>query len=121
MDCATGRTIAWVTGNRDIGTFEKLYAKFKHLINCQYFTDNWEVFKTVLAQEKHFIGKELTPPIERDNSNTRHHLGRFHRRTKIVSQQEYMVNASIKLWIWANNPNIKEKLITIFLSGFINS
>ena len=36
--------------------------------------------------------------IERDKSNTRHHLGRMTGRTKVVSKKEEMVHASMKLW-----------------------
>ncbi|MDR2606024.1 MAG: hypothetical protein LBC38_01930, partial [Oscillospiraceae bacterium] len=42
--------------------------------------------------ERHIIGKAFTHAIERDNSNTRHHLGRFTRRTKVVSKKEFMVD-----------------------------
>jgi hypothetical protein len=42
--------------------------------------------------------KEHTAGIERDNSNTRHHLGRFTRQTKVVSKKAEMINASLKLW-----------------------
>jgi len=37
----------------------------------------------------------VTGCIERDNSNTRHHLARFTRRTKVVSQCEKMVGLSL--------------------------
>ena len=49
----------------------------KHLSDCQYYTDNWEAFAKVLPAERHHIGKSGTATVERDNSNTRHHLGRF--------------------------------------------
>lgn len=44
------------------------------------------------------MGKKHTVAIERNNSNTRYYLGRFNRKTKIVSRSEYMVNLSLKLW-----------------------
>lgn len=52
----------------------------------------------VLPPERHRIGKQHTVCSEQDNSNTRHHLGRMTRRTKVVSKQEHMVDASMKLW-----------------------
>jgi hypothetical protein len=36
--------------------------------------------------------------IEQDDSNTRHHLRRFTRRTKLVSKSPLMVSLSIRLW-----------------------
>jgi len=70
----------------------------KHLTNCTFYTDNWDAFAKVLPASRHVIGKKHTDCIERDNSNTRHHLGRFTRRTKVVSKKAEMVNTTLKLW-----------------------
>jgi insertion element IS1 protein InsB len=51
-----------------------------------------------LPTGRHIIGKAHTVAIERNNSNTRHYLGRFTRKTKIVSRSEAMVNITLKLW-----------------------
>jgi len=98
IDRKTGSTVAWVLGKRDEKTFARLYSKVSHLKNCIFYTDNWDAFIKVLPQERHVIGKEHTVAIERDNSNTRHHLGRFTRRTKVISKKVEMVDLSIKLW-----------------------
>jgi insertion element IS1 protein InsB len=63
-----------------------------------FYTDNWSVFADVLPPERHIAGKAHTVTIERDNSNTRHHLGRFTRRSKIVSKSVAMVDLTLKLW-----------------------
>jgi hypothetical protein len=42
--------------------------------------------------------------IEQDNSNTRHYLGRFTRRAKVVSKKIEMVDLSIKLWVALTEP-----------------
>jgi IS1 family transposase len=78
----------------------------KHLTNCIFYTDNWDAFIKVLPPERHIVGKEHTVAIERDNSNTRHHLGRFTRRTKVVSQKESMVHLTLKLWQALNDDSI---------------
>ena len=44
-----------------------------------------------------FTGKDLTFPIEQDNSNVRHCLARFRRRTKVVSKCRIMVDLSLRL------------------------
>ncbi len=90
--------MAWVLGARDTRTFQRLYDKVKHLKNCTFFTDSWDTFEKVLPPDRHIIGKAHTHTIESDNSNTRHHLGRFTRRTKIVSKSKKMVDTSLKLW-----------------------
>jgi len=71
----------------------------KHLTNCIFYTDSWDAFAKVLPSERHIIGKAHTIDIEHDNSNTRHHLGRFTRRTKVVSQKDSMVDLTLKLWL----------------------
>jgi insertion element IS1 protein InsB len=90
--------VAWVLGNRNSATFRKLYSKVKHLKDCIFYTDDWKAFSDVLPSERHVIGKEHTVTIERDNSNTRHHLARFTRRTKVVSKMEYMVDLTLRIW-----------------------
>lgn len=119
MDRGTRRTIAWVTGGRDAATFKRLYEKVKHLKHCIFYTDDWGAFSTVLPQNRHVIGKSGTVCIERDNSNTRHHLGRMTRRTKIVSKKEEIVYGSIKLWCALTTPEIfaqyQNELLSIFM------
>ena len=98
LDRSTGRTAVWVTGGRDAATFRKLHDQVKHLNKCVFYTEHWDVFSKVLPAGRHIIGKE------QDNSNTRHCLARMTRRTKVVSKSEYMVNASIKLWLAMTEP-----------------
>jgi len=98
IDRRTRRIVAWVLGGRDTATFRRLYDKVKHLTNCTFYTDNWDAFAEVLPPERHIIGKAHTIDIEHDNSNTRHHLGRFTRRTKVVSKSETMINLSLLIW-----------------------
>jgi insertion element IS1 protein InsB len=94
VDRRTGRTIAWVLGRRDAATVQRLYDKVKHVTDGIFYTDNWDAFAQVLPKEQHIIGKAHTQAIERDNSNTRHHLARMTRRTKVVSKSTDMIPAS---------------------------
>ena len=64
----------------------------------RYYTDAWGAFSEVPPPDRHVVGKAHTVSIERDNSNTRHHLDRFTRRTKVVSKKAEMVDVSLKLW-----------------------
>ncbi len=119
VDRSTRRTVAWVTGNHDTATFQKLYNKVSHLKECHFYTDDWDAFSKILPKERHTIGKSGTVCIERDNSNTRHHLCRMTRRTKIVSKKESMVYGSIKLWCALTITQIfkqyQEQLLSIFM------
>ena len=111
IDRCTRRTVAWVLGGRDSATFRKLYDKVKHLKDCTFYTDNWDAFSEVLPSERHIIiGKAHTVCIERDNSNTRHHLGRFTRRTKVLSRAEHMVDLTLRIWHAVTNTNLFSEL-----------
>ena len=71
-----------------------------------FYTDDWEAFAKVLPQKCHVIGKAHTIDIEQDNSNTWYRLGRFTRRTKVVSKCDSMVDTSLKLWKNLTTPDI---------------
>ena len=108
--------MAWVLGGRDSATFLRLYKKVRHLRSCTFYTDAWKVFAEVLPQKRHVIGKEHTVAIERDNSNTRHHLGRFTRRTKVVSQLKHMVDLTLRIWHAVTTTGLFSELQKIALS-----
>ena len=51
----------------------------------------------MIPEDQLFTGKDLTFPIKQDNSNIRHCLARFRRRTKVVSKCRSMVDLSLHL------------------------
>jgi IS1 family transposase len=71
----------------------------KHLKKCVFYTDAWDAFAKVLPKKRHIVGKKGTHIIESNNANTRHHLGRFTRKTKVVSRSENAVDSALKLWL----------------------
>ena len=97
VDRKSRKTVAWITGNRDVATFKKLYKQIKHLKKCKFYTDKWIVFSKVLPKRRHFAGKKHTFTIEQNNSNIRHYLARMVRKSKVISRSEFMLNASLKL------------------------
>lgn len=119
MDHGTGRTVAWVTGGREAATFQRLYNEVKHVTSCIVYTDDWEAFAQVLPPDRHVIGKAHTVAMERDRSDTRHHLGRMTRRSQVVLQKEFMVKASIKLWLALTRPDIFIRYQALYLCTFI--
>ena len=112
------RTNEKIIGNRDTATFRRLYDTVKHLTDCTFYSDDWDVFAKVLPAERHVIGKAHTSCIERDNSSTRHHLSRFTRMTQVISECEKMVDASLRIWHAVTNTELfktlQEKLMSIF-------
>src|SRR3954464_7849774 len=57
---------------------------------------HWEGFQRLIPAEQLFTGKDLTFPIEQDNSNIRHHLARFRRRSKVTSRACHMVDGALR-------------------------
>ena len=90
------RTIAWVLGRRDDATCKHLRNKIG-VEGKTFVTDDWEGYHRPIPESQLFTGKDLTVPIEQDNSNIRHFLARFRRRTKVVSKAVEMVDLSLRL------------------------
>ena len=63
-----------------------------------YYTDHWECYREVIADTELVQSKTQTVAIERNNGRQRHWLGRFRRRTVIVSRSREMVNLSLALF-----------------------
>lgn len=111
------KTMAWVVGRRNKKTLQRLYDKLSHL-KATFYTDKWNIFTKVLPQERHIIGKQHTHLIESNNANTRHHLGRMTRRTKVVSKSLLMIELTMKLWVYyAHQENFsseRDNFLSIF-------
>jgi len=60
-------------------------------------TDDWDGYHRCIPEDQLFTGKDLTFGIEQDNSNIRHYLARFRRRSKVTSRSETMVDLSLRL------------------------
>ena len=95
-DVDSRRTVAWVLGGRDDATCRRLLDKVG-VKGRVFVTDDWEGYHRVIPEDQLFTGKDLTFPIEQDNSNIRHCLARFRRRTKVVSKCRTMVDLSLRL------------------------
>jgi len=83
-----------------------------------FVTDDWEGYHRCIPEDQLFTGKDLTVPIERNNSNTRHYLARFRRKSKVTSRSIEMVDFSLRLLenlSDSNNYNIwQQKFLSIF-------
>jgi insertion element IS1 protein InsB len=89
--------VAWVLGGRDDASCQRLLDKIG-LQGKIFISDNWDGFRRLIPSNQLLTGKPYTHDIERDNSNIRHFLARFRRRTKVVSKQAYMVDLSLRLY-----------------------
>ena len=111
------RTLARELGGRDDATCRRLLDKVG--IDGQVFlADDWEGFRRLIPEEQHFSGKDLTFPIEQDNSDVRHHLARFRRRSKVTSRARHMVDGALRLLCHLRRPENFLPLRDSFLSIF---
>ena len=104
-------------GDRSQETCQKLIDKIG-LEGRIFITDDYDAYHNVIPEEQLFTGKDLTIPIEQDNSDVRHHLARMTRRTKVVSKSIDMVDLSLKLCAYFRNPQNVKTLTHKFLSIF---
>jgi insertion element IS1 protein InsB len=112
------RTLAWVLGGRDDATCQKRLDRIG-LQGKRFITDDWPGDHRLIPAAQLTTGKHLTFPIEQDNSNIRHFLARFRRRTKVVSKTEEMVDLSLRLYHHLHDhPAAFAALSATFLSIF---
>lgn len=84
-------------GTRSDACLEKLVRKVD-TGKCSFVTNDWAGFYRILPEERHFVGKDLTFPIEATNSDLRHKIARFHRRSKVTSRSQEMVEATLNIF-----------------------
>ena len=85
----TGEIVSYVWGKRNRKTANKLRDKLK-LMGISYdviYTDKWESFITVFANDNLIVGKENTQGIEGNNCRLRHHIRRAFRKTCCFSKK----------------------------------
>jgi insertion element IS1 protein InsB len=116
-DPVARRALAWELGGRDDATCRRLLDKVGIKGNI-FLTDDWEGYHRLIPEEQHFTGKDLTFGIEQDNSNIRHHLARFRRRSKVTSRARHMVDGALRLLHHLRQPENFLPLRTSFLSIF---
>src|SRR3954467_15858689 len=130
FDPVARRTLAWELGGRDDATCRRLLDRVGVDGNV-FLTDDWEGFHRLIPQDRLFTGKDLTFPIEQDNSDVRHHLARFRRRSKVTSRPRpsppppkvpprarHMVDGALKLLCHLRRPENFLPLRDSFLSIF---
>jgi len=63
-----------------------------------YFADHWEAYAELIPPGMLIQGKAETHGVERNNFLQRHWLGRFRRKTCIVSRSLLMIDLTIALF-----------------------
>ena len=96
IDGQTRRPLAWLIGNRDSNTVKQLIDKVDDG-KCVFITDEYQPFFTHIPQDRHYYAKDITFPIEQSNSDIRHWLARFIRRSKSSTRSVAMLASSSAL------------------------
>ncbi|MDR1347178.1 MAG: hypothetical protein LBJ63_01930 [Prevotellaceae bacterium] len=84
----------------------------------RYYTDNWDVYREIIPNDKLIQSKKYTIGIEQNNSNVRHYLGKMTRRSKVVTKSVEMLNILLLIACNLNQYNGYQSYQKIFLSIF---
>lgn len=118
VDGVSRRSVGWRLGSRSDACLQPLVQQIDDG-KCTFVTDEWGGFFRLLPEDRHFFGKDLTFPIEATNSDIRHRLARFKRRTKASSRSIDMVNRSLLIFHhFQDYPENLQPMINQFLTFF---
>ena len=117
FDPVSKRVVEWALGGRDDGTLQRLLDKIGPKDRI-FVTDDFEAYQRCISENQLFTGKDLTFPIEQDNSNTRHYLARFRRKSKVTSRSLEMVDLSLLLLYHFSNPLFRSEFLVRFQAIF---
>jgi IS1 family transposase len=99
FDADKKKIVCFQLGRRTDSNCEKMLAKLNACQVLRFCTDDWESYKKLIPETHHWIGKDLTQDIERQNLNFRTRLKRLQRETICFSKSDEMHYAVMKLYI----------------------
>ena len=111
------QSLGYHLGNRTDASLKEFLKKIDDG-KCMFVTDDWAGFRRNIPEKRHFVGKDLTFPIEATNSDLRHRIGRFYRRSKITSRSTEMIHITLKLFEHFQDPENISAFMKPFLSFF---
>jgi insertion element IS1 protein InsB len=101
------------------GTLKRLYGRIeKRFPQVLYATDDFTTYPKILPCKRHAVGKELTYTTEQHNSDTRHWMARFRRKSKVVTHSPEMARLSVIAVEYVHKCGGLEKLAKIIKSIF---
>lgn len=99
FDPARKKIVCWELGSRTDETCQRLLKKLSDSQVLRYCTDRWKSYRKLLPATKHWIGKDSTRHIERNNLNFRTHIKRLQRETICYSKEDDMHEAVTRLYV----------------------
>jgi len=97
-DRAQDRLLDWECGKRDEVTFRRLFARLEQWRPRLYCTDDYVVYDNVLPVGRHYIGKDESVRLERNNGRQRHGVASCRRRSIVVSRSGAMIDRRMALF-----------------------
>jgi insertion element IS1 protein InsB len=99
----TKQVIGYVRGRRTDASCQQLLEKLAQCQITRFYTDRWESYEKLIPEHRHWIGKQGTQRIERNNLTIRTRLKRWQRRTICFSKSEELDDAVLKLFFHHRN------------------
>jgi insertion element IS1 protein InsB len=96
-DRANDRLIDWECGNRDEATSRGLFSRLEGWHPRLYCTDDCVVYHNVLPVGRHYVGKDESVRLERNNGGQRHGVASCRRRSIVVSRSGAMIDRRMAL------------------------
>jgi insertion element IS1 protein InsB len=98
LDRDTGQLLDWECGRRDAATLKKMVDRLAQWDVTFYCTNHWKVYVSVFPPEKLVMSKARTDGIERNHCRQRHWVGRFKRKSIIISRANDIVDLTMALF-----------------------
>ncbi|MBQ4132815.1 MAG: IS1 family transposase [Desulfovibrionaceae bacterium] len=98
VDHNTKAFIGWKCGDRSSKTLTEFFDEQNLWQAKRVYTDFYASYQDVVGASRLRQGKQNTYKIEQNNALQRHWLGRFRRRTQIVSRSIDMINKTLGLF-----------------------
>ena len=96
--------IAYHIGGRSKTAAKKFWNKIPRVLrDCNFETDNWEAYKSIIPATQHRVGKELTYYIEGFNATIRARVSRLVRKALSFSKLDEWHNRAIGWFFWQFN------------------
>ncbi len=89
----TRRIVALAFGSRGRGPALEIIGKVKDLNPEKIMTDYFKIYRDYFPADKHIASKKETYTVESVNSDIRHYIARFRRKTKCTSKSAEMGQA----------------------------
>lgn len=89
--------LAWVLGDRNAQTFEKLWKIVRGWKTFLYVTDGYVIYAMKIDEIDHLVSKTYMTRIEGENTRLKHYLARLHRKSLCYSSFTEMLKASVRL------------------------